>query len=570
MSVQMYKHHYTLHARRGRPYLQWCALALVLATATLFYSDVVTWQPSLEFNPNVILNTTPKSTTQPQNIAPHNIPIQETAPKTTAHQRPGKHARSQAPHEVWFRDTTDNAAATQRALDNREDVRKFASYIYKHQHPTKCSPSRVWTWTHHAGIGSVFQVWKNTLLKALNDNMVLASGFESEYVNPLHCPSRRPENCLVFPISNCVAGNVTNTTIVRTELLVKGTAAYEQSRQNHINRVNPLNKTERIIITDMSTGFIQVHHKSCVIPKRKLLYKRAKLSRPRSNQWYHAQVMRYILRTRPIVDVYKAAVSQALNLPAMSQLLAVHIRHGDVGLDGRRPIPTTHYAHVAVQQVTWAGFTGILVGSDNRRAARELRLLVHDDPVLQRVCPSVPVHPFPDDLFELSNDGGKAAAALHLKRTQDEEHKRHTRLGERRQQNDVGQANDYSAKESSNVSPTVAEYVHNHRADVERIFAHANEPITRLEAVIQKNEGAAILAQLMLMSEAGGFIGTINSNYARTVYDLVLARTASGDGEERSSLYDMEGRPYFGCLWRKRMPMGGGREMYPFDSDQIN
>jgi hypothetical protein len=95
----------------------------------------------------------------------------------------------------------------------------------------------------------------------------------------------------------------------------------------------------------------------------------------------------------------------------------------------------------------------------------------------------------------------------------------------------------------------VLEYIQKHRKDA------------GLTGPFFKDEGAAIMAQIYIMAEAGFFVGTLNSNFGRTVYDLGNALVRS----KRGLRYDMENRPYFGCSYSRHMPVGGGHSMYPYD-----
>jgi hypothetical protein len=74
----------------------------------------------------------------------------------------------------------------------------------------------------------------------------------------------------------------------------------------------------------------------------------------------------------------------------------------------------------------------------------------------------------------------------------------------------------------------------------------------------EKSEDAALFAEMFIMAQSGGFLGSLNSNFGRTVYEL------AGGPESGKMLMDIEGRPYFGCEWTSKMPMGGGKRMYPF------
>lgn len=78
--------------------------------------------------------------------------------------------------------------------------------------------------------------------------------------------------------------------------------------------------------------------------------------------------------------------------------------------------------------------------------------------------------------------------------------------------------------------------------------AHAEGPaaVAALEAAgATKDEGMALVAQILLMSECEAFFGSYASNVAILVHDLMHARRT--ERLERLQAVDINGRPYCGC-----------------------
>jgi hypothetical protein len=65
---------------------------------------------------------------------------------------------------------------------------------------------------------------------------------------------------------------------------------------------------------------------------------------------------------------------------------------------------------------------------------------------------------------------------------------------------------------------------------------------------------------MLIMSQCGGFVGAVTSNFARTVYEL------AGGPESRQVYVDVKGQPYYGCEYQSKWPRGSNGKDDGYDT----
>ncbi|KAL1504018.1 hypothetical protein AB1Y20_010433 [Prymnesium parvum] len=251
------------------------------------------------------------------------------------------------------------------------------------------------------------------------------------------------------------------------------------------------------------------------IPRRRLT-RMARLRAVHSSAWYHAQLSAFLFRPnaamREYIEASRAGMEYAnvqnrtrsvsTHRGANSSCVAMHIRRTDKHSEDHRTKERgfQDFVHIYKSWAYWS-YPGVpsqlqvLLGSEDKTTFTKMPRLL---------SPSL-VYWLPSRLFVMDSTAGKRF--INIKQG-------NHRLAEL-----------YGLQEDE--------------AEADRKAGRPPNPSLR------KDEGMALIAQILLMSQCDVFIGSYSSNVAILVHDLLLARKVALH-EEAISL-DVNGRTYCGC-----------------------
>jgi hypothetical protein len=409
--------------------------------------------------------------------------------------------------------------------DHSEDAKVFQAWIKFQQNPPSCDPQRVHRIADSSAAADM-QTWKNTLLDALMHNKVLASGRYTSERLPRKCDSRNVDSCILEPISKCVA---------------------------------PAIKAERMKMPEAAS--------TCAVFNTRRLSHELGLKQNRSLAWFHAQTMRYLFKPQEHILQSLASLKAELGLKDMSRVLGMHVADASSDDDDEasgsssniKGISPHKYAKVARTLIFWGGFDVVLIVASNPEVVETIRHLILRAPINSDV--KVVQYPQEVEGFRMATSPSSASAP---ERTSG-------RLSVAREGDDDDDDDDDSFGNNKNnnvadrsTAPAGRDIFTNKQlvSELQVLSAKQSaESSVAADAAGPRTIGVADeLMAMALMAQSGGFIGTLNAGFSRSVWDLVNSMPPI----QRGMLYDMEKRPYFGCPFGANLPLGGGNTMFPF------
>jgi hypothetical protein len=402
------------------------------------------------------------------------------------------------------------------ALVEKADAERFQQWIHRQQYPADCSQTAALLtragvqadgqhypgdYFYGLGLGSQMASLKYNLVHALLRGRVYHFP-TSHYVNPVRCPSQTFD-CYFEAPTNCSrpAGASVSHTGGSTGTSTGGTA-------------------RRVPAT---------HHRSvetaqllwCFELPRKRLSRLAGLRAVHPEAWYQAQLAAFLFRPNEQLQAFRAALLPTLaydtnrtRAAALSQqpgglhngsCVSIHIRRTDKFRgrrreDRRSAVGFDGFARAYKSWVHWSSSAPL----------SHLRVLLgSEDPLTFRAMPPLLA---PTVAYWIP---GKHFVMASFKDITDNNNKL------------VGR---YAALQKRMAAARVAG-----PAEVQRL----------VDAGATKDEGMALILQMLMMAECEAFIGSYASNVAILVHDLMLARKTS-KGESLHAV-DVNGRTYCGC-----------------------
>jgi len=393
-------------------------------------------------------------------------------------------------------------AATASAADvntEYEDARRFQAWVRAQQYPADCSSTvGVLTRTgsrpdgseypgnyfYGLGLGSQMVSLKFNLVRALLQNRVYHFP-TSHYVNPLRCPSRKFD-CYFEPPTNC------------TLPPPRGAAARPGSAHRAV-------ESDKLVW--------------CSELPRKKLSRLAGLAAVHSKAWYHGQLSSFLFRPNAELRAYRESLlprfetNRSLSRPAGgggSSLhgggcAAMHIRRTDKHKGRRRedPCPAKPFAHFSGQFKQWAYW-------ESPRPAGQLRVLLGSED--KATFGAIPPLLAPTSVYWVP---GSEFVMKSFKNIIDH---------------------------NQRLTATYATLLEKHGHELVRGAAG----LAALDAAgARRDEGMALVVQIVLMGECEALFGSFASNVAILVHDLMHARSVAR--RERMGTVDACGRSYCGC-----------------------
>lgn len=398
----------------------------------------------------------------------------------------------------WGRAAGDD---TRNAL---RDAEKFQAWIHARQHPTNCQNARIYDMAAHPyGFGSQLHVHASSLLEALAGGYVFLSQWQSHYINQHRCPSQTMD-CLFLPFTQCTTAHAlaakarSPPQLKCSDNVVNYNPARDgENQENTTGRFLDCQYANRKTDAPYTSQWWFEHSPYRAREGLETLRQLAQLEGDYGVAFYNREAIRYI--TRPNEGLIRFVRQLRRDIPGMpsdmSAVVGVHVRRGDGAVQRNSRWEAADYVEAfQTMSVNHGHMTHLMLSSDDKTAYAHVEAVlkkvnVHNAQLIRHVVP-YPPHGHRPQIVHIP---------LHYWRIMNGDQK---------------------------TMPAAAQI----RAAY-RVANHSQE----------WDEAMLLTAQTFLFANCGGFIGTMDSNIARLVWEFMSAVT----GTFNPNVFDMNGGMWY-------------------------
>jgi len=379
------------------------------------------------------------------------------------------------------------------------DVERFQEWVYRRQHPSNCETARIYDMAPHPyGFASQLHVVASSMLEALAGGYVFTAPWRTDYVNKQRCVGQSWE-CLFKPFTNCTENHRAGAEMRNPPGLACSDSPKHVARVGSKHNASQPSELGRCQYARRKTDNVytsQWWYQHSVDTARGSLDLMKRLAGVKGNYgtaFYTREAIRYI--TRPNDDLKqftKQLRSDIAGLPLdMSVVIGVHIRRGDAATRSHPRWDVNDYADAFRAMLSQhGGFTHMLLSSDDKNVYSNMEAAIQHV-AANREDPRRHVLPFPPQ--------DESTRIVHIP------------MGYWRVMN--GNENMPAAS---------------------RITAAYNVASNHSQVW---DESMLLAAQAFLFGNCGGFIGTMDSNIARLVWEFMSGLSSSFN----PNVFDMNG-----------------------------